>query len=75
MIEPPAAIKSNPPPTVQRRSKPVNGSELAFAGEVDVVGTLLAVAGEVALDDVGVLDDFDGDVPLFGVGFLAPGSA
>jgi len=54
----------------------VNGSVLAFAGDdVVVVGALLAVAGEVVLDDVGVLDDFDGDVPLLGVGFLAPGSA
>jgi len=43
--------------------------------DVVVVGALLAVAGEVVLDDVGVLDDFDGDVPLLGVGFLAPGSA
>jgi hypothetical protein len=67
MIELPATIKSRPPPTVQRRSKPVNGSELAFAGEEVVVGELLAVAGEVVLDDAGVLDDFDGDVPLFGV--------
>jgi hypothetical protein len=47
----------------------VNGSELAFAGEEVVVGELLAVAGEVVLDDVGVLDDFDGDVPLFGAVF------
>jgi len=75
MIEPPAAIKRNPPPTVQRRSKPVNGSELAFAGDVVVVGVLLAVAGATVLDGVvGVLVDFDGDVPLLGVGFLAPGS-
>jgi hypothetical protein len=75
MIELPATIKSRPPPTVQRRSKPVNGSELAFAGDVVVVGEVLAVAGEVVLDDVGVLDDFDGDVPLLGVGFLASGLA
>ncbi len=45
----------------------MNGSELAFAGDVVVVGELLAVAGEVVLDDAGVLDDLDGDVPLFGV--------
>jgi hypothetical protein len=68
MIEPPAPIRSNPAPTVQRRSKPVNGSELAFAGDVVVVGALLAVAGSTVLDGVvGVLVDFDGDVPLFGV--------
>lgn len=54
----------------------MNGSELAFAGDVVVVGVLLAVAGAVAFEGVvGVLVDFDGDVPLFGVGFLAPGSA
>jgi hypothetical protein len=76
MIEPPAHTRSSPPATVQRRSKPVNGSELAFAGDVVVVGALLAVAGAVSFEGVvGVLVDFDGDVPLFGVGFLAPVSA
>ena len=71
MIEPPAHTRSSPPPTVQRRSKPVNGSELAFAGEEVVVGELLAVAGSTVLDGVvGVLVDFDGEVPLFGEGFV-----
>jgi hypothetical protein len=69
MIEPPAHTKNSPPPTVQRRSRPVNGSLLAFAGDVVVVGALLAVAGSTVLDGVvGVFVDFDGDVPLFGVG-------
>ena len=45
MIEPPAHTSSNPPPTVQVRLKPVNGSVLAFAGSVAVVGVLLVVAG------------------------------
>jgi hypothetical protein len=69
MIEPPAAINSNPPPTVQVRLKPVNGSVLAFAGAVVVVGALLAVAGEV------VFVDFDGDVPLFAEGVTGGGGA
>ena len=72
MIEPPAAISSSPPPTVQRRSKPVNGRVLAFAGSVAVVGVVLVVAGSTALVGVvGVFVDFDGEVPLFGSGFLA----
>jgi hypothetical protein len=70
MIEPPAQTSSNPPPTVQVRLKPVNGSVLAFAGSVAVVGVLLVVAGEVVLD--GVFVDFEGDVPLLGFGFAAP---
>jgi hypothetical protein len=70
MIEPPAPIRSNPAPTDQVRSKPVNGSVLAFAGSVAVAGALLAVAGAAEEDGVlvdGVFDDFEGDVPLFGV--------
>jgi hypothetical protein len=71
MIEPPAPIRSNPAPTDQVRSKPVNGSVPdALAGCVLVAGALLAVAGAVEEDglvDVGVFDDFDGEVPLFGV--------
>jgi len=70
MIEPPAQTSSNPPPTVQVRLKPVNGSVLAFEGSVAVVGVLLVVAGEVVLD--GVFVDFEGDVPLLGFGFAAP---
>lgn len=69
MIEPPAHTKSSPPPTTQVRLKPVNGSVLAFAGEVVVVGVvLLVVAGATVLAGVvGVFVDFDGEVPLFGV--------
>jgi hypothetical protein len=67
-IEKPMPIRSRPAPTVQRRSKPVNGSELAFAL---VLGTLLAVADGVVFvgvdDDAGALA-FDGDVPLLGLG-------
>jgi hypothetical protein len=55
----------------------VNGSELAFAGDVVAVGVvLLVVAGEVVLDDVvGVFVDLDGDVPLVGFGTLGSGLA
>ena len=70
MIEPPAHTRSSPPPTIQVRLKPVNGSVLAFAGDVVVVGVLLVVAGSTVLAGVvvvGVLVDFDGDVPLPGV--------
>jgi hypothetical protein len=68
MIEPPAHTRSSPAPTVQRRSKPVNGNVLAFAGFV-ADGVLLVVAGETVLAGVvGVFVAFDGDVPLFGVG-------
>jgi hypothetical protein len=71
MIEPPAHTRSNPPPTIQVRFKPVNGSVLAFAGAVVVVGVLLVVAGSTALAGVlvGVLVDFDGEVPLCDSGF------
>jgi hypothetical protein len=52
----------------------VNGNVLAFAGCVLVVGTLLVVAGATVLVagvvEVGVFVDFDGDVPLFGVGVV-----
>jgi hypothetical protein len=66
--EKPIAIKSTPPPTVQRRSKPVKGSVDAFfaVGSVDVVGSLFVVSGAVVL--VGVLLSFDGEVPVVGVG-------
>jgi hypothetical protein len=69
MIEPPAHRRSSPAPTVQRRSKPVNGNVLAFAGFV--AGVLLVVAGETVL--AGVLVAFDGDVPLLGVGSFGSG--
>jgi hypothetical protein len=71
MIEPPAQTSSNPPPTVQVRLKPVNGSVLAFAGDVVVVGVVLVVAGSTALDGVVVVGDlvvFEGEVPLLGLG-------
>jgi hypothetical protein len=67
-------IRSRPAPTVQLRSKPVNGSELAFA--LAGLGALLDVADGVVFVgdgvDGGVLFAFDGDVPLFGVGGLVP---
>jgi hypothetical protein len=70
MIEPPAHRRSSPAPTVQRRSKPVNGNVLAFAGFV-ADGALLALAGETVLAGVvGVFVDFDGEVPLLGVGVV-----
>ncbi|GEM_PF-2443860 len=69
-IEKPMPIRSRPAPTVQRRSKPVNGSELAFA--LVVLGALLVVADGVVFVGVdvdgGVLFAFDGDVPLLGLG-------
>ncbi len=79
MIEPPATSRSSPAPTVQRRSKPVNGSVLAdaFAGFAPLVaGALLAVAG--ATDLAGVVGsasfvDFDGEVPLPGDGVVVAG--
>jgi len=60
-------MRTRPIPTVQRRSKPVNGSDFAvLVGLVLVVGALLVVAGAVVL--LGVLLSFDGDVPVVGVG-------
>ena len=55
-------------PELQRRSKPVNGSVLAFAALVVVVG-VVSFDGEVSLPAVvvGVVDSFDGDVPVAGV--------
>ena len=58
-------------PAVQPRSKPVNGSVLAFAvfvvvGLVLAGGALLVVVGAV----VGVLFSFDGGVPALGVGVV-----
>ena len=70
-IEKPIASRSTPAPTVQRRSKPVNGSVEAFAvgslvvvGVVDV-GSLDASSGAVVF--VGVLSAFSGEVPDVGV--------
>src|SRR3954453_15348446 len=63
--EKPMPVKSRPTPIVQRRSKPVNGSVVAFfsavvaVGPVFVVGSLLVVSGAVVL--LGVLLSFDGD--------------
>ncbi len=78
MIEPPANSRTSPAPTVQRRSKPVNGSVLAdaFAGfPLLLFGALLEVAGAtvpfgVVDDVVGSFVDFDGDVPLPGDGLV-----
>lgn len=60
-------IRTMPIPTVQRRSKPVKGSDFAvLVGAVLVVGVLLVVAGAAVV--LGVLLSFDGDVPVVGVG-------
>jgi hypothetical protein len=70
--EKPIAISSRPAPIVQRRSKPVNGSVVAFLAAVVavgsglLVGSLFVVSGAVVL--VGVLFYFDGEVPVVGVG-------
>jgi hypothetical protein len=48
---------------VQRRSKPVNGSVLAFA-------LVLGLVPEAGVGAVGVLFSFDGDVPVVGVGVV-----
>ncbi len=54
-------------PTLQRRSKPVNGSVLAFAGSL--VGEVVLVGVVVVLGVVLVagLLSFDGEVPVVGV--------
>ena len=73
-IEKPIASRSTPAPIVQRRSKPVNGSveALAVVGDVvDLLGTVLVVAGAVVFS--GVLLSFDGDVPVVGVGVVVAG--
>jgi hypothetical protein len=72
MIEKPIATRSRPMPTVQRRSKPVNGSvlavvELAFAGEVPLVAAGVLSAG---VPVAGELASLDGEVPLAGVGVV-----
>ena len=66
-IKKPMPIRSRPIPTVQRRSKPVKGSVLAFVLFV-VVGTLLFVAGATSFAGAfaGALFSFDGDVPALG---------
>lgn len=57
-------------PTVQRRSKPVNGRVFSLAAFA--VGELLVlVEGETPF--AGVLASFDGDVPLVGAGVVAAG--
>jgi hypothetical protein len=58
-------IRTRPIATVQRRSRPVNGSDFAVAGAVLVAGVVVVVAGAVVV--VGVLLSFDGDVPVVGV--------
>jgi hypothetical protein len=72
-IEKPTPIRSRPKPTVQRRSKPVNGSDFALlvVGLVLVVGVVLFVAGSVVF--VGVLLSFDGEVPVLGVEVVGGG--
>jgi hypothetical protein len=68
-IEKPVASSTMPAAIVQRRSKPVNGSDVAFCvvvGADVVVGSSFFVSG--AVDFSGVLDCFSGDVPEVGVG-------
>jgi hypothetical protein len=65
-IEKPIPIRTMPIPTVQRRSKPVNGSDFAVVGLGVVAGVVVVAGGVVVV--VGVLLSFDGDVPVVGVG-------
>jgi hypothetical protein len=64
---------------VQRRSKPVNGSVVAFVAGVVAVGVVLVVAGAVVLVVAGAvvlfgaLLSFDGNAPVEGVGVVAAG--
>jgi hypothetical protein len=62
-------------PTIKRKSRPVNGKVLAFGlevlvGALSLPGVLFSLAGagsfSGALVFVGVLEDFDGEVPLAG---------
>jgi len=69
-IEKPTPIRSSPMPTVQRRSKPVNGRVFSLAALA--VGELLVLV-EGATPFAGVLASFDGDVPLVGAGVVAAG--
>lgn len=60
-------------PMLQRRSKPVNGSVLAFFSLGDVA--LLGSEGDVVSFDglvsvVGVVASFDGDVSVLGAGVV-----
>jgi hypothetical protein len=68
-IDEPIAISSRPMPTVQRRSRPVNGSVPAAA---------FSALGPEPLDPldvvlVGSLLSFDGEVPAAGVGVVGVG--
>jgi hypothetical protein len=65
--EKPTPMRSRPMPTVQRRSKPVNGRVF----ELSVVGALLAFAGATAFS--GVVASFDGEVPLVAGGVVVAG--
>jgi hypothetical protein len=69
-IEKPIAMRTIPIPTVQRRSKPVNGSDFAVVG-LGLVAGVVVVGGAVVV--VGVLLSFDGDVPVVGVGVVLGG--
>jgi hypothetical protein len=69
MIENPVAMSSTPPPTAQRRSKPVNGSVEAFSFELLVVlvgVSVVLVLGDASLLGV-VFSSFEGEVPVVGV--------
>ena len=54
-------------PTIQRRSKPVNGRVLALAASL--LGALLASgdAAFVGVEVVGLLSSFEGEVPVLGL--------
>src|SRR5208283_2698600 len=62
-IEKPAPIIRMPTATIQRRSRPVNGSD--FAASVLVVEVVVVFSGVVAAFDG--LTSLAGEVPLFGV--------
>jgi hypothetical protein len=51
----------------QRRSKPVNGSVLAFALLVGVLLVFVGAVSEVGVVVAGFSDSFDGSVPVLGV--------
>jgi hypothetical protein len=69
--EPPAATSASPIAIDQRRSKPVNGSDLlAFEGVSAFAATPLDELLELEeLEELELLEElsFDGDVPLEGV--------
>jgi hypothetical protein len=67
-IDMPPAISTRPSPISQRRSKPVNGSVVAFSllGAVLLVGVVV-VLGAVSLAGVVFYDSLLGETPELGV--------